>query len=214
MTTLSKTRPLYRVLFAPITGQDDQGKEQCGPAREIGAVWPRKERTSCETRPWPRTSASIGGSGSPPSARDSASLSPAVRRSRWARARETAVGRGPGKDVALTMSRSSWPNSWSEASWSWERIAAQGVDGFVHTLAEDPVDRRLLFHLPLSVIPQVVNSGKCRGVLDWKGRAERAYPMKEPEAKAFMVISIVAPHEDVIVPGGETEDTETIHGPL
>jgi hypothetical protein len=42
MTTTSKTRPLYRVLFAPITGQDDQGKDQCGPAREIGAVWPRK----------------------------------------------------------------------------------------------------------------------------------------------------------------------------
>ena len=41
-TTSTKTRPLYRVLFAPITGQDDQGKDQCGNAREIGAVWPRK----------------------------------------------------------------------------------------------------------------------------------------------------------------------------
>jgi hypothetical protein len=44
MTTPSKTRPLYRVLFAPITGQDDQGKDQCGPAREIGVVWPRKDK--------------------------------------------------------------------------------------------------------------------------------------------------------------------------
>lgn len=43
-TTQSKTRPLYRVLFAPIIGQDDQGKDQCGTAREIGAVWPRKDK--------------------------------------------------------------------------------------------------------------------------------------------------------------------------
>ena len=38
MNTTTKTRPLYRVLFAPITGQDDQGQDQCGTAREIGAV--------------------------------------------------------------------------------------------------------------------------------------------------------------------------------
>lgn len=44
-TTSSKTRPLYRVLFAPITGQDDRGKDQCGTAREIGAVWPRKGKS-------------------------------------------------------------------------------------------------------------------------------------------------------------------------
>lgn len=43
-TTTSKTRPIYRVLFAPITGQDDEGKDQCGAAREIGAVWPRKDK--------------------------------------------------------------------------------------------------------------------------------------------------------------------------
>lgn len=34
--------PLYRVSFARITGQDNQGNDKLGNAREIGAVWARK----------------------------------------------------------------------------------------------------------------------------------------------------------------------------
>lgn len=41
-TSLSKSRPTHRVTFARITGQDESGKDICGPAREIGAIWPRK----------------------------------------------------------------------------------------------------------------------------------------------------------------------------
>lgn len=35
-------RPLYRVTFARITGQDDNGQDVLGRPKEIGAVWPRK----------------------------------------------------------------------------------------------------------------------------------------------------------------------------
>lgn len=37
-----KQRPIYRVSFARITGQDDKGNDQLGAAREIGAIWSRK----------------------------------------------------------------------------------------------------------------------------------------------------------------------------
>lgn len=36
------TKPLYRVTFSRITGQDDQGNDVLARPREIGAVWPRK----------------------------------------------------------------------------------------------------------------------------------------------------------------------------
>ena len=35
-------RPLYRVTFSRITGQDDQGRDELARPKEIGAVWPRK----------------------------------------------------------------------------------------------------------------------------------------------------------------------------
>lgn len=35
-------RPLYRVTFSRITGQDEKGGEVLGKPREIGAIWPRK----------------------------------------------------------------------------------------------------------------------------------------------------------------------------
>ncbi|GJL93849.1 MAG: hypothetical protein DHS20C05_02540 [Hyphococcus sp.] len=38
----TKVKPTHRVSFARITGTDDQGNDQCGSAREIGAIWPRK----------------------------------------------------------------------------------------------------------------------------------------------------------------------------
>lgn len=38
----TSTKPTHRVSFARITGQDDQGNDILGPAREIGAIWPRK----------------------------------------------------------------------------------------------------------------------------------------------------------------------------
>ena len=37
-----KSRPSHRVSFARIIGQDNNGKDQLGSAREIGAIWPRK----------------------------------------------------------------------------------------------------------------------------------------------------------------------------
>jgi hypothetical protein len=37
-----KNRPSHRVAFSRIEGQDENGKAVLGPAREIGAVWPRK----------------------------------------------------------------------------------------------------------------------------------------------------------------------------
>lgn len=34
--------PLFRVSFARITGQDDQGRDELARPKEIGAVWSRK----------------------------------------------------------------------------------------------------------------------------------------------------------------------------
>lgn len=39
-------RPIYRVSFARITGQDGNGKDVLGCPREIGAVWPRRNGKS------------------------------------------------------------------------------------------------------------------------------------------------------------------------
>jgi hypothetical protein len=39
-------RPMFRLSFARITGQDDHGKDILGKPREIGAVWPRKNGKS------------------------------------------------------------------------------------------------------------------------------------------------------------------------
>lgn len=36
------SKPTHRVSFACIIGKDDDGNEKLGAAREIGAVWPRK----------------------------------------------------------------------------------------------------------------------------------------------------------------------------
>jgi len=41
-TTTKPERPLYRVSFARITGRDEHGNDVLSYAREIGAVWPRK----------------------------------------------------------------------------------------------------------------------------------------------------------------------------
>ena len=40
------TRPLYRVSFSRITGQDRQGRDELARPKEIGAVWPRKNGKS------------------------------------------------------------------------------------------------------------------------------------------------------------------------
>ncbi len=37
-----KVRPTHRLSFARITGKDENGNDILGPAREIGAIWPRK----------------------------------------------------------------------------------------------------------------------------------------------------------------------------
>lgn len=45
MTTTSNsetTRPLFRVTFSRITGQDEAGRDILAKPKEIGAVWPRK----------------------------------------------------------------------------------------------------------------------------------------------------------------------------
>ncbi len=42
MTKRTTDRPLYRVTFSRITGQDDQGLDELARPKEIGAVWPRK----------------------------------------------------------------------------------------------------------------------------------------------------------------------------
>ncbi len=39
----SNSRPTHRVSFSRIIGQDDQGGDRLGPAREIGAIWPREK---------------------------------------------------------------------------------------------------------------------------------------------------------------------------
>jgi hypothetical protein len=38
----SKTYPTHRVSFSARLGTDEDGGDVLGPAREIGAVWPRK----------------------------------------------------------------------------------------------------------------------------------------------------------------------------
>ncbi|MEM7709664.1 MAG: hypothetical protein AAF264_02705 [Pseudomonadota bacterium] len=38
---MSSNRPTHRVSFARITGTDENGADTLGPAREIGAIWPR-----------------------------------------------------------------------------------------------------------------------------------------------------------------------------
>ncbi len=43
MTTKNtKTRPTHRVSFSRIVGQNEDGSDKLGSAREIGVVWPRK----------------------------------------------------------------------------------------------------------------------------------------------------------------------------
>lgn len=37
-----KREPSHRVAFSRITGQDRQGRDILGPAREIGAIWDRQ----------------------------------------------------------------------------------------------------------------------------------------------------------------------------
>lgn len=37
-----KSKPSHRVSFARINGQDENGNDKLGPAREIGSVWPRQ----------------------------------------------------------------------------------------------------------------------------------------------------------------------------
>ena len=41
-TTPKNDGPTHRISFARILGQDEHGKDILGPAREIGAIWPRK----------------------------------------------------------------------------------------------------------------------------------------------------------------------------
>ncbi len=38
----TKDRPLYRVTFSRITGQDQDGRDELARPKEIGAVWPRR----------------------------------------------------------------------------------------------------------------------------------------------------------------------------
>lgn len=41
-TNQPKIKPSHRVSFARIVGQDDNGQDRLGTAREIGSVWPRQ----------------------------------------------------------------------------------------------------------------------------------------------------------------------------
>lgn len=41
-TNTHPARPLYRVTFSRITGQDQTGQDILARPKEIGAVWPRK----------------------------------------------------------------------------------------------------------------------------------------------------------------------------
>lgn len=41
-TETQNNKPLYRVSFSRITGQDADGNDQLGKPREIGAAWSRK----------------------------------------------------------------------------------------------------------------------------------------------------------------------------
>lgn len=36
-----KNRPSHQVSFSRITGRDEEGRDVLGPARQIGAIWPR-----------------------------------------------------------------------------------------------------------------------------------------------------------------------------
>jgi len=38
---MEKTRPTHSVSFARIVGRDEYGNDSLGPARQIGAIWPR-----------------------------------------------------------------------------------------------------------------------------------------------------------------------------
>lgn len=40
--TNQDNRPLFRVSFSRITGQDSEGRDELSRPKEIGAVWPRK----------------------------------------------------------------------------------------------------------------------------------------------------------------------------
>lgn len=42
MKTNKPERPLYRLTFSRIVGQDDDGNDVLSRPKEIGAVWPRK----------------------------------------------------------------------------------------------------------------------------------------------------------------------------
>ena len=42
----AKERPLYRLTFSRITGQDQEGKDILSRPKEIGAAWPRKNGKS------------------------------------------------------------------------------------------------------------------------------------------------------------------------
>lgn len=39
----SNNRPTHRVSFARIMGQDNDGRDRLGNAKEIGAIWPRAQ---------------------------------------------------------------------------------------------------------------------------------------------------------------------------
>jgi len=39
---MSNNKPSHRISFSRIIGTDDNGEDKLGPAREIGAIWPRK----------------------------------------------------------------------------------------------------------------------------------------------------------------------------
>lgn len=41
-TTQPKSKPSHRVSFARIIGQEENGQDRLGSAREIGSVWPRQ----------------------------------------------------------------------------------------------------------------------------------------------------------------------------
>lgn len=41
-TQQPKSKPSHRVRFARIVGQDENGQDRLGAAREIGSVWPRQ----------------------------------------------------------------------------------------------------------------------------------------------------------------------------
>jgi len=56
-----KSRPSHRVSFARIIGQDENGNDKLGSAREIGGVWPRQNGKGFCGRSLPRVSFWAGG---------------------------------------------------------------------------------------------------------------------------------------------------------